>query len=265
MNHNAIYVQLVEHAKKRNLTRKDCYIEYHHVIPRAEGGPDCKSNLVAFTAREHYIAHLLLAKIYNDIAMYHAIVMMRNGNKRQRRQHKFNSHLYERLRLLRNKKMKGVPASNKGVHGKFHWYNNGVEEVYASVCLKGFNEGRLPMSQQQRQQLRLANIGKHASDETKTKMSKIHKGQVPWNAGMKGKMPKEFIETMSMVCSGSGNPMYGKRGKDCPHYGKHWFTDGTKNVFDFECPEGFRPGKIHRKHKYDIDTQTVESQKQAEV
>ena len=25
---------------------------------------------------------------------------------------------------------------------------------------------------------------------------------------------------------------------------RHWYTDGVTNVFDYECPEGFRPGKI---------------------
>lgn len=38
-----------------------------------------KSNLVNLTAREHYVAHLLLAKIYNDWNMINAVVMMKFG------------------------------------------------------------------------------------------------------------------------------------------------------------------------------------------
>ena len=29
-----------------------------------------------------------------------------------------------------------------------------------------------------------------------------------------------------------------------PSRNRHWYTNGTINVFDYECPEGFRPGKL---------------------
>ena len=41
-----------------------CYCEEHHIVPRSLGGYDTKENLVLLTAREHFVAHLLLAKIY---------------------------------------------------------------------------------------------------------------------------------------------------------------------------------------------------------
>ena len=40
----------------------ECYTEKHHIIPKSMGGLDTKENLVVLTAREHYIAHLLLTK-----------------------------------------------------------------------------------------------------------------------------------------------------------------------------------------------------------
>ena len=76
MNYEKVYQQLVDHAKSRKLSKKDCYIEQHHIIPRAEGGTGDKSNLVNLTAREHYIAHLLLAKIYDDALMHAAVTFM---------------------------------------------------------------------------------------------------------------------------------------------------------------------------------------------
>lgn len=57
------------------------YGENHHIIPRSEGGSDDASNKVKLTAREHYIAHLLLAKIYDDYAMYSALTYMQCKTK----------------------------------------------------------------------------------------------------------------------------------------------------------------------------------------
>ena len=66
MNYQKIYDQLIQNRKNNRLSKKDCYCEEHHIIPLSEGGPDTKDNKVNLSAREHYIAHLLLAKIYDD-------------------------------------------------------------------------------------------------------------------------------------------------------------------------------------------------------
>jgi len=34
--------------------------------------------------------------------------------------------------------------------------------------------------------------------------------------------------------------------------GKYWFTNGIDNVFRFECPEGFKPGRSYKRHKNGI-------------
>ena len=77
----------------------DGYVENHHIIPRSEGGPDNNDNIVALTAREHYICHLLLAKIYNDYKMLSAVVFMQCKSPSQKRDFKFNSRLYARLKI----------------------------------------------------------------------------------------------------------------------------------------------------------------------
>lgn len=46
---------------------------------------------------------------------------------------------------------------------------------------------------------------------------------------------------------GEKNPMYGIRGKDNPNYGLHWYNDGKISIKAFECPEGFKPGRIYVK------------------
>ena len=42
----------------------NCYTEKHHIIPKSLGGSDDKCNIVELTAREHFVCHLLLSKMY---------------------------------------------------------------------------------------------------------------------------------------------------------------------------------------------------------
>lgn len=64
MNYRKIYNDLIDRARNRILND---YTESHHIIPRCMGGPDDNKNLIELTAEEHYLAHLLLVKIYPDI------------------------------------------------------------------------------------------------------------------------------------------------------------------------------------------------------
>ena len=58
------YNNLINHAKDRAWSKKTalCYVESHHIIPKSLGGSNSKDNLVLLTAKEHYIAHLLLCR-----------------------------------------------------------------------------------------------------------------------------------------------------------------------------------------------------------
>ena len=96
MNYIRVYWSII-HNRLHN--KVDGYVEHHHIIPRSEGGPDNNDNIVALTAREHYICHLLLAKIYNDYKMLSAVVFMQAAKERwSSRTFKFNSRLYEAIR-----------------------------------------------------------------------------------------------------------------------------------------------------------------------
>ena len=96
MDYEKIYHRLVENAKSRGLdkTAVDGYFEKHHIVPRCRGGDDSTSNLVLFTAREHYVAHILLWKIYpEDKNLFHAAWMMSNRTLQKR-----DSRLYALLK-----------------------------------------------------------------------------------------------------------------------------------------------------------------------
>ena len=111
MNYANVYDKLIQQRRDNPITKDDCYCETHHIIPKSEGGDDSKDNLVNLTAREHYIAHLLLAKIYNDWNMTSAVTIMMTS-WHGKRKFKFSSKLYEKLRQEHGRKMS---AKWKGV------------------------------------------------------------------------------------------------------------------------------------------------------
>jgi hypothetical protein len=60
------YAKLISRARHRPVNRGNHDHEAHHVLPRCMGGNDDPKNIVSLTAEEHFIAHLLLAKMYPD-------------------------------------------------------------------------------------------------------------------------------------------------------------------------------------------------------
>jgi hypothetical protein len=94
------------------------YIEKHHIFPVSIFGKN--NNTVVLDAREHYIAHALLEKIYikrygiSDLKtkkMICAIVSMSSWGKYK------NSYLYENVKKRFSKSMQG---KNNPFYGKKH-------------------------------------------------------------------------------------------------------------------------------------------------
>ena len=148
------YKQLTS-QKDRELS---CYTEKHHIVPRCMGGSDDKDNLVALTAREHYVAHLLLTKCSSAEyrgKLLHAYVMMSEAkDKNQERFYKVNSRLFESRKVESNKIKSQFKHSDEA-------------KVAISDKLKGIKKNPF-------------------TDEHKENISKGHKGQKAWNKGLKG-------------------------------------------------------------------------------
>lgn len=73
MNYQKIYNHLIEKRLRKPATG---YTERHHILPRALGGTDDPSNLVVLSGREHWVAHLLLYRIYKNKQTINACHMM---------------------------------------------------------------------------------------------------------------------------------------------------------------------------------------------
>jgi hypothetical protein len=109
MNYSKHYNLLITRAKGRLI---EGYKEIHHILPKSIGGTDDLDNLVNLTAREHYIAHILLAKIYGG-NLWHAVNLM--GRKK-----KYTNRYYEKARVehskllsAQNKRTKSKPKENR--------------------------------------------------------------------------------------------------------------------------------------------------------
>lgn len=106
MNYKKIYYKIIEKAKTENENGKRSlgYFEKHHIQPKSLGGTNEKENLVKLTAREHFICHWLLVKMYEKGTiernkMLYALWRMYNTGAPDQKEHYINSHAYESLRI----------------------------------------------------------------------------------------------------------------------------------------------------------------------
>lgn len=98
MNYKRIYDRIIENRKSNPF---EGYTENHHILPKSLGGGDEKENLVMLSAREHFICHYLLTKMFKPktkqfYSMIKAFLIMAAKSDNQERY--FNSRLYESFR-----------------------------------------------------------------------------------------------------------------------------------------------------------------------
>lgn len=88
----------------------------HHIEPKCIGGPDIPENKVRLTHDEHFIAHVLLAKIIPwHQGIVFAAVKMGAGNKRWGFPKKINSWRYRWLRELHSEMLRNRQFSPKTI------------------------------------------------------------------------------------------------------------------------------------------------------
>ena len=157
MDYALAYNRLI--AKARQRVAVNGYVERHHVLPKALGGTDDSSNLVALTAREHFIAHMLLARIHGGSMWYALAIMKKDGRGSSR------SFAVARKRLsdlmIGNTKTLGRKASPE-------------QSEHLSSIRKG-KPGR-KLTEEEKSHLSKVNKGKKLSQEHKESLSKSQKG-----------------------------------------------------------------------------------------
>lgn len=170
MNYQRIYDDLIN---KRQRLSPDGYVERHHVVPRSMGGSDASDNIVSLTAREHFIAHALLAKIHGG-KQWAAFSLMRGKNE-------VSARTYD---IVRRASSEAISRSRTGMkfsssHKEKLRYKRSPEHLEKmSAARKGKKIG--PHSAETRRKIGDAHRGKIVSDETRAKQAAAaskHKGR----------------------------------------------------------------------------------------
>lgn len=104
------------------------YGEHHHIMPRSLGGTDEDENIVKLTAREHFICHWLLVKMYKKGSIERKKMlcafwkMKQSPTKSQKRY--LNSRAYEKLRIEFSNTMKDFQSNEKNSQFGKKWFTN---------------------------------------------------------------------------------------------------------------------------------------------
>lgn len=165
MDYQKIYNKIIENRKNNPLS-KDIYGEKHHIIPKCLGGDNKKENLVKLTAREHFLCHYCLVKIYEGKAGYHkmlhAFMIMKAGS--QKGQRYLNSRLYDGLKQKYSKQQSIKQSGKNNSSFGTCWINKNLINKKISnldldfYLLNGWVKGRCLNEKQIKESLELRKI-----------------------------------------------------------------------------------------------------------
>lgn len=194
MNYIKIYDKIIEKAKSENRKLKcGIYYEKHHIKPRSLFKDLIKDpdNIVLLTAKEHFICHMLLDRIYDCYQMKYAIWRMCNDSK-YKVSAKFYEYIKQKIAIEASKLNKGKKLS---------------DEVKRKISL-GLS-GKTHSEETKRKMRESWDASKHVlSEEGRKKLSE--------NASKRFKGKKktdDFRNHLSEIRKGEGNPMFGKPNK----------------------------------------------------
>lgn len=143
--------KIIAKAKNRTL---EGYKEVHHIIPKSCGGSNNKDNLIALTAREHYIIHMLMPFCVNKkyrFKMIKGFLYMNVKTKSQKRFYKINSRMYQKFRIeygilhtgskhteetkmkMRGKKLSNETKAKIKYARQFQVYSNEQRKRYSEI------------------------------------------------------------------------------------------------------------------------------------
>ena len=98
---------------------KEIYKEKHHILPRCIQGTDNINNIVLLTAKEHFVCHHILTKVYKVKGIYYAFWRMCCDN-RIRTKIRISAKVYDRCRQQIAIETGNMSRNNKFWLGRHH-------------------------------------------------------------------------------------------------------------------------------------------------
>lgn len=183
------YKQITERGQQRTLTT---YTESHHIVPKSLGGSDESFNITNLTAREHFICHWLLIKIYptgdEHWKMLNALRIMRAENKNHKRYStlitsRVYSNLKEEYAKEQSKRFKG---KNNGFYGKTH-----TEESKARISEANSGDKNGAKQLEARKKIAEQKIGKKRDEFDQEWLENLSKNHKSKKEGFDGSLSEE--------------------------------------------------------------------------
>ena len=246
------YIDLCENILLRNYINKNDakeqtgeYIETHHIVPHSINKmyEKSKTNLLHCTAREHFILHKLLSKMFigeNATAhrkMLRAVTMFKMENNVQHR--KFSSRDYEFIRKCYIESVSGIYAPLYGKEGAAKGkkcYNNGLTNKY-------FKEGE-------------QDEGFYLGSRTKGTFKRINNGVLNMDIKTHDEIPEGW--TLGSITKGKESHLKGrtfgpytaerKNNISIANSNKMWITNGKEDMrilITEEIKDGWRKGRTN--------------------
>lgn len=154
----------------------DEYHERHHIKPKCLGGTNDKDNLIDLFAKEHFIAHKLLAlenpTNYSLVQAYSIMAFVKNSSEER---YELTPEEYEEARKIVSKGLK-EKYKDKTKHPSYGKHLSEEQKKKISEANKGnkYCVGRI-MSKETRKKISEANT--NPSEETRKKMSEAQKAR----------------------------------------------------------------------------------------
>lgn len=217
----------------------------HHIVPRSEQ-IETDRRCVYLLPSQHLWAHILYDRMTGAKT---SCLLIGEAHLTKESIHSYEDCLI--LDEIDKEYRKAHSGENNNRYGKPAW-NKGKTRVYTEETLQRMSEAQKGKTwsffstdgNPNRGVSRYGEdnhfFGKKHTDESKQKMSKSQKQRYQNGAHspMKGRHhTEEARKILALKSTGPNNA----------GYGKHWYTNGVENIREYECPEGFHPGRTHRK------------------